>query len=67
MNYRVKQTILRNGSSYVPQRKVWFFWVDIEEKLSYDNIHDAIKYIEYYDLVYTKKNIKYISVDVNKE
>lgn len=64
MQYRVKQTILKTGSSYVPQRKFWFFWIDIEEKLSFDNIHDAIKYIEYYDLVKNKKNIVYHDVAI---
>lgn len=69
MEYRIKQTIFRNKSEYVPQRKFLFFWIDLEEKLQpFDNIHDAKKYIEYYDLVKNKKNIVYHPVEgVNED
>ena len=67
MQYRIKQTIQKNGSTYVPQRKFLFFFIPIEEKISFDNIHDAMKYIEYYDLVRNKKNIVYHKVSIDKD
>ena len=62
MKYRIKQIIKESGSEYIPQRKFFFFWIDIREKLKYDNLNDALKFIAYYNLKRLKKDVLYHDV-----
>ena len=62
MKYRVKQIIKETGSEFIPQRKFLFFWIDIQEKLKYDTLDDALKFIAYYNLKRQKKDVLYHDV-----
>ena len=62
MKYRVKQIIKETGSEFIPQIKFLFFWIDIQEKLKYDTLEDALKFIAYYNLKRQKKDVLYHDV-----
>jgi hypothetical protein len=62
MKYRVKQTIKETGSEFIPQRKFFLFWIDIQEKVKYDTLEDALKFIAYYNLKRLKKDVVYHDV-----
>lgn len=62
MKYRVKQIIKETGSEFIPQRKFILFWIDIQEKLKYDTLEDALKFIAYYNLKRLNKDVLYHDV-----
>lgn len=66
MAYRIKVVELPDSNEYYPQYKFLFFWFNFEThqgKISFKNMTDCKKFIQYQKKLKKKENIRYIKVD----
>jgi hypothetical protein len=64
--YRIKVIESQDSNEYYPQYKFLFFWFNFETHqgpISFKNIFDCKKFIEYQKKLKKKENIRYIQVD----
>ena len=71
ITYRIKAVDKQNETHYFPQYKFLFLWFTFEDakgaKVSFPNIMDAKKFIEFKHKMRKKKNIRFIPVEPRED